>query len=129
MALVEWSRESRRALPEMLGHDDRHYERQFMPTDETDAATIKELEEHLLRPEFRCSAEWVAELLAEEFVEFGSSGRISDKQTTESASHSHFPGELSILFWVMTIHDKQHSPGWLSAQDLRATRQPAVVRS
>lgn len=40
---------------------------------------IRGLEERLLRPEVRKSAEQVAALLADEFVEIGSSGRIYDK--------------------------------------------------
>jgi len=40
------------------------------------AESLRYLEEKLLRPEVRRSAEAVAELLAEAFVEFGSSGRV-----------------------------------------------------
>ncbi|MDZ8184671.1 MAG: DUF4440 domain-containing protein [Nostoc sp. ChiSLP02] len=38
------------------------------------------LEERLLQPDIRKSAKEVTELLADEFIEFGSSGRIFDKQ-------------------------------------------------
>jgi hypothetical protein len=41
---------------------------------------LRQLEEHLLQPSVRGSAEEVSELLAREFIEFGSSGRIFDKQ-------------------------------------------------
>lgn len=41
---------------------------------------LYQLEERLLQPEVRKSAQDVAELLADEFIEFGSSGRIFDKQ-------------------------------------------------
>jgi hypothetical protein len=41
---------------------------------------IRQLEERLLQPEIRKSADEVAPLLAEEFTEFGSSGRVFNKQ-------------------------------------------------
>jgi len=50
------------------------------PAEPGTAALIRRLEEELLLPEVRKSAARVAALLAEEFVEIGSSGRIYDKQ-------------------------------------------------
>jgi hypothetical protein len=50
-----------------------------MALDASEAQILRDLEEQLLRPEVRSSAEAVAALLADEFVEFGSSGRIYDK--------------------------------------------------
>jgi hypothetical protein len=44
--------------------------------------TLRDLEERLLHPSVRASADEVARLLADEFIEFGSSGRIYDKQQT-----------------------------------------------
>jgi hypothetical protein len=41
---------------------------------------LRQLEERLLQPSVRKSAEEVSELLASEFIESGSSGRIFDKQ-------------------------------------------------
>jgi hypothetical protein len=41
---------------------------------------LRQLEERLLQPNVRKSAEEVSELLANEFIEFGSSGRIFDKR-------------------------------------------------
>jgi hypothetical protein len=41
---------------------------------------FRELEERLLRPEVRSSAKQMAELLADEFIEIGSSGRLFDKR-------------------------------------------------
>lgn len=43
------------------------------------AEQLYQLETSLLQPEVRASAQAVADLLADEFVEFGSSGRVSDK--------------------------------------------------
>jgi len=45
----------------------------------TELALIRHLEEELLRPEIRRSADQVSRLLADEFIEFGSSGAIYDK--------------------------------------------------
>lgn len=42
--------------------------------------TLWRLEEELLRPDVRKSADVLAVLLADDFVEFGSSGRVFDKQ-------------------------------------------------
>ena len=42
--------------------------------------TLRDLEERLLLPRVRASPDEVAALLADEFIEFGSSGRIYDKQ-------------------------------------------------
>ncbi|HUW84615.1 MAG TPA: DUF4440 domain-containing protein [Phycisphaerae bacterium] len=41
---------------------------------------LRVLEERLLQPEVRRSAEALGDLLADEFVEFGSSGRVFSKQ-------------------------------------------------
>ena len=43
------------------------------------ALALRELEERLLQPDVRRSPRAVADLLADEFVEFGSAGRIFDK--------------------------------------------------
>jgi hypothetical protein len=43
------------------------------------ADRLRELEERLLQPGVRSSADQVSSLIADEFVEFGSSGRIYDK--------------------------------------------------
>ena len=48
------------------------------PADPETAALIRRLEEALLVPEVRKSAGQIAVLLADEFVETGSSGRIYD---------------------------------------------------
>lgn len=45
----------------------------------TDARKLRELEESLLRPEVRRSAEVMGALLADGFFEFGRSGRVYDK--------------------------------------------------
>ncbi len=51
-----------------------------MEEDHSQAMLLRELEERLLQPNMRRSAQDIAHLLADEFLEFGSSGRIFDKQ-------------------------------------------------
>lgn len=42
---------------------------------------IRELEERLLQPSVRASEKDVSEILADDFIEYGSSGRIYDKKS------------------------------------------------
>lgn len=56
-----------------------------MHTDFSLEQHLRQLEEQLLQPKFRKSVEDVAALLADEFVEFGSSGRVFDKKQTIDA--------------------------------------------
>jgi hypothetical protein len=51
-----------------------------MDADDTPAELLRELEERLLRSDVRRSPAALSDLLADEFVEFGSSGRVFDKQ-------------------------------------------------
>ena len=52
-----------------------------------DTAMFRELEERLLQPDVRSSAEEIAKLLADEFIEFGSSGRVFNKHHIIEALH------------------------------------------
>ena len=52
-----------------------------MQPDDSDFDTIRELEARLLRPQVRRSPEELSRLLADDFVEFGSSGSVFDKQS------------------------------------------------
>jgi hypothetical protein len=51
-----------------------------MKPESTDAELIRQLEEKLLTASGRTSTEAIAELLADEFVEFGSSGHVFNKE-------------------------------------------------
>ena len=51
-----------------------------MKADYLEESLLCELEERLLQPDIRKSAKDVMDLLADEFIEFGSSGRVFDKQ-------------------------------------------------
>jgi hypothetical protein len=60
----------------------------IMETAYSPSELLRQLEERLLQPEVRRSAQDVADLLADEFVEFGSSGRVFNKQQIlESLQH------------------------------------------
>lgn len=58
---------------------------------------LRYLEERLLRLDVRKSAQAVADLLADEFMEFGSSGRIFDKQQIIAALQDELPIQRSLL--------------------------------
>jgi hypothetical protein len=51
-----------------------------MKADYLEESLFRELEERLLEPDFRKSAKDIMDLLADEFIEFGSSGRVFNKQ-------------------------------------------------
>jgi hypothetical protein len=51
-----------------------------MELEAAERQALRDLEERLLLPSVRASPDEVAALLADEFIEFGSSGRIYDKQ-------------------------------------------------
>lgn len=67
-----------------------------------DAVTIRRLEERLLRAEVRASPEALAELLAETFVEFGSSGRVFDRPQIVELLQSEPPVPVSITDFTLT---------------------------
>ncbi|MDZ8261681.1 nuclear transport factor 2 family protein [Nostoc sp. ChiQUE01b] len=51
-----------------------------MKGDYLEESLFRELEERLLQPDVRKSAKDIMDLLADEFIEFGSSGRVFNKQ-------------------------------------------------
>ena len=59
-------------------------------------AELKRLEEMLLRPEVRRSREAMDALLADDFVEYGRSGRIYDKAAIQEMADKPFDGQLSL---------------------------------
>jgi hypothetical protein len=62
-----------------------------------EAEELKRLEENLLRPEVRCSPEQMAAFLADDFVEFGMSGRIYGKADILKTADQPYDGQLSLL--------------------------------
>jgi hypothetical protein len=91
------------------------------------ADLLRGLEERLLQPEIRRSAAKIDDLLADEFVEFGSSGRAFDKsKITERLGQEcqAMPRRRSItdfsVRWLAPRYRSRHLPprGW-SRRDRR----------
>ena len=64
-------------------------------SDET-VEELKRLEETLLRPEVRRSRENMSALLADDFMEYGRSGRVYDKAAILDTTDKPFDGQLSL---------------------------------
>jgi len=64
---------------------------------------LKTLEETLLRPEVRTSAESLSELLADDFVEFGSSGRVWTKPDIIEALQDETSARLSMSEFTVKL--------------------------
>lgn len=65
-------------------------------TDRALAAHLQQLEEELLRPDIRRDPARVAALLAEDFREFGASGRIYNKASVLAELIAEPPAQLSL---------------------------------
>ena len=61
------------------------------------AAALRALEEELLEPAVRRSADRVGRLLADEFIEIGSAGHVYDKRQTIDALRPAHPYSCSTL--------------------------------
>ena len=60
------------------------------------ADVLRRLEERLLDPAVRGAADAVADLLADDFVEFGSSGRVFDKRQVIASLQGEEPRQRSL---------------------------------
>jgi len=67
-----------------------------MEADTAQEIILRQLEERLLQPEVRRSAQDVAELLADEFIEFGSSGRKFTKPQIIESLQQELPTRLAL---------------------------------
>jgi len=67
-----------------------------MEADTAQEIILRQLEERLLQPEVRRSAQDVAELLADEFIEFGSSGRQFTKPQIIESLQQELPTRLAL---------------------------------
>ena len=71
------------------------------------APQLRKLEEDLLQPETRKDREAVAALLADDFYEFGSSGRVFSKPEIIQALQTEEPAQISIAdFRVRSLTTK-----------------------
>jgi hypothetical protein len=66
-------------------------------------AQLRHLEEQLLQPEVRASTDRVAALLADDFVEFGSSGQIFGKMQIVEALRNEVPTKRSLSQFASTM--------------------------
>lgn len=72
-----------------------------METISTSTEFFRQLEEKLLLPNIRQSVDELAELLADNFVEYGSSGRIYFKQDVIAALQSETSSKITITDFQM----------------------------
>jgi len=63
---------------------------------------LRELEEHLMRPEVRKSSADVDALLAEDYIEIGSSGRVFDKYQAIESLRAESPVRRSLTDFKVT---------------------------
>src|SRR5262249_1515107 len=90
---------------------------------------VRQLEERLLQPEVRRSAQDVAELLADEFIEFGSSGHVFNKQEILEYLEHETSAERSIADLratllapgVMLATYRLHTKGMQATSSLRSS--------
>ena len=69
----------------------------MMEAENSQEAILRQLEERLLQPDVRRSAQDVAELLADNFIEFGGSGRIFTKQQIIESLRQESPARLALM--------------------------------
>jgi hypothetical protein len=102
--------------------------------DMDDIAHFHELETSLLRPEVRASRDALSKLLANDFVEFGSSGRIYDRDQVidglvqessappvERKTHDFSVHRLSEVVVLVTYRVSRRMPGGGEFQTLRSS--------
>ena len=94
------------------------------------AELIRQLEERLLQADVRQSVTDVAALLADDFIEFGSSGRIYDKLTTIAALQHESPTKFTLTDYqakmlspnvILVTYRAVRSDSTSSAQSLRSS--------
>jgi hypothetical protein len=102
--------------------------------DMDDIALFRELETSLLRPEVRASIDAVSKLLAEGFVEFGSSGRVYDRNQVidglvqessahpvERTTHDFSVRRLSDVVVLVTYRVSRRTPGGGEYQTIQSS--------
>ena len=77
-----------------------------MNDDPTLSEHLRQLEESLATPEIRCSPEQLARLLADDFREFGGSGRIFDKRQIIDALQN----QPAVQLWLDDFQLKRLGP-------------------
>ncbi|MBT3362619.1 MAG: DUF4440 domain-containing protein [Chloroflexi bacterium] len=97
----------------------------------TDEDTIRQLEQRLLQPDVRRSAKDVSELLADDFIEYGSSGRVFDKKQVVEGLQGEDPAQLAMSDFeaktlapgvvLATYRATRHNPDGQTSQSLRSS--------
>jgi hypothetical protein len=87
-------------------------------TSNTIALHLRKLEQDLLQPEIRKDSEAVADLITDDFYEFGSSGRVFSKPEIIQALQTEEPAQLSIA----DFHVRSLTPG-IALVTYRAVKQ------
>jgi hypothetical protein len=90
-------------------------------------AKLRELEEKLLKPEVRRSADDVAHLLADEFIEFGSSGCIFNKSQVISSLQQEVP-EAAVRISIENFVTRRLAPHVVLVTYHTVGSDPAVQR-
>jgi hypothetical protein len=90
-------------LAESGGCEQQRIEQCTMQADPSLADHLRQLEERLLQPKMRKSTEALCELLADEFIEFGSSGRIFDKRQIIESVRNEPPVQRSLLDFKTSV--------------------------
>ncbi|AXC11342.1 hypothetical protein ACPOL_2006 [Acidisarcina polymorpha] len=93
------------------------------------AETLRELEEQLLDSSIRKNAEAISSLLAEDFQEFGSSGRVFSKPEIIATLQTESPARLSLGHFhaqllanniaLITYRSRREEPGMPAIETLR----------
>lgn len=104
-----------------------------MPTDPELQSHLRTLEESHLQPEVRSSPEALGTILAEDFFEFGSSGRVWDRQTILEDVPGEAPFRWSIEDFVVrllapgvALTTYRLSTGSFEGTDVRTTLRSSV---
>jgi hypothetical protein len=104
-------------LPILTNYERVSYDTAACPSPETvnamspmEIAQLRDLEEELLKPEVRRSADDVARLLADEFIEFGSSGRIFNKSQVIRSLQQEVP-EAAVQITIVDFVTRRLAPG------------------
>lgn len=98
-----------------------------MPLEEPDAELFYRLETSLHRPELRTSPQQVADLLADDFMEFGKSGRVYNKRGTIDALAGEGSPTSSALIEVADFSVKRLSSDVVLVT-YRSIRSPAKAQ-
>jgi hypothetical protein len=99
-----------------------------MPNEPSEADTLRALEEALMRPDVRNSADRVGRLLADDFIEFGSSGRVFGKAEVVEALRQEGP-DPGFRVEVTDFAARQLAPGVVLATYRTSSSGPNAPQS